>query len=56
MIALGRFSPATYAASALRQTMVGPVTSRLVTDLAVLIGVAVVSLWWVGRRMDAREE
>lgn len=56
MLVLGCFSPATYAASALRQVMVGPVTSRLLVDVAVLTGIAVVSLWWVGRRMNAREE
>jgi len=56
MVFLGRFSPATYAASALRQVMVGPVTARLLLDLAVLSSIAVVSLWWVGRRMNRREE
>ena len=56
MILLGRFSPATYAASALRQVMVGPVTAQLLVDLAVLGGIAVVSMWWVGHRMNARDE
>lgn len=37
---LGHLSPATYAASALRQTLLGPVTPQLVTDLAVLLFVA----------------
>jgi len=56
MVFLGHFSPATYAASALRQVMAGPVTARLLLDLAVLSSIAVVSLWWVGRRMNRREE
>ena len=56
MLVLGRFSPATYAASALRQVMVGPVTVRLLVDLTVLGGIAVVSMWWVGRRMSVRDE
>jgi ABC-2 type transport system permease protein len=56
MLVLGRFSPATYAASALRQVMIGPVTSRLLVDVVVLLGVSAVSMWWVGRRMNVREE
>jgi ABC-2 type transport system permease protein len=56
LVTLGYLSPATYAASALRQVVVGPITERLFLDLAVLSSVAVMSLWWVGRRMNRREE
>lgn len=51
---LGKLVPSTYAASALRQTLVGPLTSRLILDIAVLTGVAILSLWWVGQRMTWR--
>ncbi|MBN1873956.1 MAG: ABC transporter permease [Anaerolineae bacterium] len=56
MLVLGRFSPATYASSALRQVVIGPITTRLGFDLAVLGGIAVVSMWWIGRQMNRREE
>jgi ABC-2 type transport system permease protein len=52
---LGRLSPATYAASALRQTLVGPLTGRLVVDLAVLGGMSALFLWFAGRRMAWRQ-
>lgn len=52
---LGRFSPATYAASALRQALLGPLTGRIVLDLAVLAGVTVVVFWLVGRKIDWRQ-
>lgn len=56
MVFLGHFSPATYAASALRQVMVGPVTARLALDMLVLCAVTAVSMAWVGWRMGRREE
>ena len=52
---LGIFSPATYAASALRQTLIGPMTSRVILDLAVLLGLAGFTFWLVGRKMDWRQ-
>jgi ABC-2 type transport system permease protein len=52
---LGYFSPATYAASALRQTLIGPMTGRLALDLAVLVGLAVLTFWLVGRKLDWRQ-
>ncbi len=55
MLVLGRLSPATYAASALRQTLVGPVTPQLIVDLGVLAALAAVSLAWVGRAMNETE-
>jgi ABC-2 type transport system permease protein len=56
MVFLGYFSPATYAASALRQVMVGPVTARLALDMLVLCGVTALSMAWVGWRMGRQEE
>ena len=55
LVALGAFSPATYAASALRQTLLGPVTSRLPLDLAALGFFALITLGWVSRKMNWRE-
>lgn len=55
VVALGWFSPATYVASALRQTLVGPVTERLLIDLLALAGLAVVIFWLAGRRMAWRQ-
>lgn len=49
--ALGRLSPATYAASALRQALFGPVTGQMSVDLAVLAAMAALFLWLVGRKM-----
>ena len=51
---LGYFSPATYAASALRQTLLGPLSARLLVDLGVLLVVAVLVLWLVGRTIHWR--
>lgn len=55
MRGLGWLSPATYGASALRQTLLGPVTARLWLDGLVLAGFAVVLLLLVDRMMDWRE-
>jgi ABC-2 type transport system permease protein len=54
MLVLGRFSPATYAASALRQALLGPVTRQIVYDLAVLAGFGAMIFGLVGRKMDWR--
>jgi ABC-2 type transport system permease protein len=54
-LVLGRLSPATYAASALRQSLVGPVTSQIIVDAAVLAAMAVLFLWLVGRKMNWRQ-
>jgi len=56
MLTLGHFSPATYAASALRQALLGPLTPRLWLDLAVLAGLSVVIFWLVGLKMDWRQQ
>ena len=52
---LGWFSPATYGASALRQTLLGPITPRFWIDILALIGITVGFLWLVGHRMDWRQ-
>jgi ABC-2 type transport system permease protein len=54
-LVLGYLSPATYAASALRQTTIGPLTARIALDLAALAGMAVLFLWLAGRRMNWRQ-
>ena len=53
---LGWLSPATYAASALRETMIGPVTTRFVVDVAALVAFTVVTFWITSRKMDWRQE
>jgi ABC-2 type transport system permease protein len=55
-LVLGRLSPATYAASALRQTTVGPLTGQIVVDLAVLGAMTVAFLWLAGRKMNWRQD
>lgn len=52
---LGRFSPATYAASAMRQVLLGPLTGQIVWDLVALLGFTLVTFWLVGRKMDWRQ-
>ena len=52
---LGKLSPATYAASALRQTLLGPVTTQLWLDLAVLLLVGLAMYWLVARKLDWRQ-
>jgi ABC-2 type transport system ATP-binding protein len=49
LVKLGVLSPATYAASALRQVLLGPVTGRLALDLVVLAAIAVLVFWFAGR-------
>jgi ABC-2 type transport system permease protein len=49
-------SPATYAASALRQVVLAmPDHIPLVVDIAVLMALAIALLWLAGRRMDWRQ-
>lgn len=55
LIIAGHFSPATYAASALRQTLLGSVTAELLLDLAVLVAVSIVIFWLVGRKLSWRQ-
>lgn len=56
MRTVGYFSPATYAASALRQTVLDmPDRIPLAVDIGVLAAILVGSLWLVGHRMDWRQ-
>jgi len=56
MLLVGRASPATYAASAFRQVLLGPLTPRLWLDLAVLALASVLIFWLVSLKMDWRQE
>jgi ABC-2 type transport system permease protein len=55
MLMLGTFNPASYAASALRQTVLGPVTISLAAELLVLIAWTVIGLWLVCSKIDWRQ-
>lgn len=55
LVWLGFCSPATYAASALRQVLLGPITQRLLLDVAALAAFVVLSFWVVDRLMEWRE-
>ena len=52
---LGWLNPATYAASALRQTVIGPLTGRLVWDMIALLGSTILVFAVVGRTLDWRQ-
>jgi len=52
---LGYLSPATYAASALRQVVIGPVSGWILIDMVALGGISVGLLWWVEQKMSWRE-
>jgi ABC-2 type transport system permease protein len=54
LISLGFLSPATYAASALRQVLLGPLTPRLWLDVGMLVGLGVGIFWLVTRKLDWR--
>lgn len=55
MVTLGYLSPATYAASALRQTLIGPVTGRIALDLGALLIMALLAFRLVSQRMNWRQ-
>jgi ABC-2 type transport system permease protein len=55
LLLVGRLSPATYAASALRQTLVEPMTGQVVVDLAALVGFSLLTFWFVGLKLDWRQ-
>ena len=52
---IGMFNPAALAASALRQTLLGPVTDGLALDLLLLCAFALLILSLVSRKLDWRE-
>ena len=54
LVWIGFLSPATYAASALRQVILGPLSFRLLLDTTVLTGCTLISFWMVDRKMDWR--
>ena len=53
---LGRISPATYAASALRQTLLAPLTTQLAFDLAALAAFALLTFWLVNAQLSWRQD
>jgi ABC-2 type transport system permease protein len=55
LLTLGRLNPATYAASALRQAVIGPLTGRIALDLAALVGSTILIFGIVGRVLDWRQ-
>ncbi|NJM72401.1 MAG: ABC transporter permease [Scytonema sp. RU_4_4] len=52
---IGRLSPATYAASALRQTLLEPMTRQLVIDITALVVFSLLTFWVVGQKLDWRQ-
>ncbi len=56
LVKLGFLSPATYAASALRQTLIGPITPRLFLDLGFLALFTAVVFILAGYKMNWRQE
>jgi ABC-2 type transport system permease protein len=54
LVAAGRLSPATYAAAALRQTLLGPVTGQILVDIVALSMVTILVFWLVVKLMDWR--
>lgn len=55
LLVLGRFSPATYAASALRAALSGTISPTFWLDLGVLALISVMIIGIVGRTLDWRE-
>jgi ABC-2 type transport system permease protein len=52
LLAISHVSPTTYAASAIRQVLVGPVTERIWLDLLVLVALTGFTLWFSGSRVQ----
>lgn len=55
MLWLGKLSPATYAASALRQVILGPLSGQLALDFAALAATSLIVFWLVEKKMDWRQ-
>lgn len=55
VLILGYLSPATYAASALRQSLLGSMTGQIVIDLTALVGFSLLTFWLVVRKLDWRQ-
>lgn len=56
ILTVGRFVPTTYAASAIRQTLVGPLTERIFIDIVVLLVVLIAFLWLVTQKIAWRQD
>ena len=56
LLLLGQFSPTTYASSALRQVLLGPITGQLAWDMAALLGFTAVTITVVGRLLQWRRD
>jgi ABC-2 type transport system permease protein len=56
LLALGWLSPTTYASSALRQVLLGPITGQLWWDIAALVGFTAVSFGMIGHLLQWRRE
>jgi len=56
LITLGHISPSTYAASALRQTLLGPCTGELIVDVCWLLVFSVLTLALAANKMDWRHK
>ncbi|MEU4802865.1 ABC transporter permease [Actinosynnema sp. NPDC023587] len=52
LLRLSDFSPSSYAADAVRQVLIGPVTGRLWLDAGVLAALAALALWFTGFKMQ----
>lgn len=55
MLLIGHLSPATYAASALRQTLLEPLNWQIIYNLAALVGLSIVFFWIASLKMDWRQ-
>ncbi|GII62125.1 hypothetical protein Skr01_22100 [Sphaerisporangium krabiense] len=55
LLTLSHAGPTGYAASAIRQVTFGPVSGRLLVDVAVLTALTLLSLWLVTRRVSWQE-
>jgi len=51
---IGEINPAARAASALRQTLIGPLDEQIILDLAIVIGFTLCVLFLVGKKLDWR--
>ncbi|OKH48922.1 ABC transporter [Calothrix sp. HK-06] len=55
LLSLGYLSPATYGASALRQTLLAPVTQRFFLDIIALLAFTLITFWFTVTKLDWRQ-
>lgn len=55
LIIAGYFSPASYAASAIRQTLLGTISQQILIDIFALLGFSVLSFWIARRKFNWRQ-